>query len=151
MTSFVRFAPAETIALLSPDLAGYHDLYYFMFSVLAVATLAAWYGVAKVAARHRVAISRGIVAGLTVVVCLQMASLAISYRLLIHNKLPAVSWKGETCYVTGERSDRWLLFCPSRASDRNQVVRRGDPSVTDLKRLESLFTGIRVSRAIGAS
>jgi hypothetical protein len=48
--------------------------------------------------------------------------------------------------VTGERGDRWLLFCPARDTDRSEVVRRGDPGVVDLQRLESPFTGIDAPR-----
>jgi hypothetical protein len=151
MTSFVRFAPADSIAILGPDYDGHHDLYTFVFSVLIAGTTAAWLIVSRIAARQRIAISRNLLAGGIVVLCLQVASLAISYRLLVHNTAPAVRWSGETCYVTGERDDRWLLFCPARDTDRNQVVRRGDPLVVDLGRQESLFTGIGGSRAASGS
>lgn len=142
MTSFVRFAPADVVAILGPDHRPHHSLYNFTFSLMAVLTAAAWLWVARAAAAHQVSLARGIVASGVVVVCLQLASLGIAYRTLIQNKLPAWALNGEVCYAMGERDERLLLFCPGRATDRNQVVRRGDQGLVDLHREESLFTGI---------
>jgi hypothetical protein len=143
LTEFVRFAPSETIAILGPEFSPYHDLYNLTFSVMFVVTLGAWLAVRRAAQAQRATLARGTVAGVIVVAGLQLASLGIAYRLLIHNELSAMALGGEVCYVTGERADRLLLFCPSRETDRNQVVRRGDPGLTDLHRTESLFTGVR--------
>ena len=36
----------------------------------------------------------------------------------------AVQWRGSRCYVTGEREDDMLLFCPM-LNPRNRIVNAG--------------------------
>jgi predicted Ser/Thr protein kinase len=142
LTTRVSTAPADLIAILAPDFAEHHDLYRQVFSWLAVGTIVAWYVVSRLAERVGVTLSRGVVAGVIVVVCLQLGSLAISYRLLIHNTSEAVHWRDQTCYVTGQRPEDVLIFCPGAAPPRNKVVSRRDAAFERLGRTESVFTGL---------
>jgi Protein kinase domain len=129
MTFWADQAPASSLALLAPANADHHDRYRETFSVLTVATIAAWFLVARLAGggQRRRRFAPGLVAGAAAVVCLEVASLSISYRLLRHNRFPVVQWGTEVCYVTGESQEQRLLFCPKRPSSRNQVVPRSAP------------------------
>jgi hypothetical protein len=138
MTLWVDRAPASSLALLAPSNVDQHDSYRNTFSALTVATVAAWFVVGRLGARRR-RFSAGLMAGAAAVVCLEAATLSISYRLLRHNTFPVVKWGVETCYVTGESADQRLLFCPNRTNSRNQIIPRSSP-IEDLNRKESPFT-----------
>jgi hypothetical protein len=134
--------PLSELAILSPAFESFHNAYRQGFSWMIVATFAAWCAVVSLAARARVTLARNVVMGGVVVLCLQMASLTIAYRLLIHNKFEPVSWRGQTCYQIGARADQWLLFCPTSAPPRSRAVARDEVRFDHPRALVSVFTGI---------
>jgi len=73
--------------------------------------------------------------------CVAMAWLHFPYRLLyFNNRFSAVSWNNERCYVTGERGDELLLFCPQAQVPRNRVVTKADKGIVPLGVRESIFS-----------
>ena len=104
--------PLDRLWLLSPASNGSHDDYRVTFSALVLFTVAAWYGVLKLADRRGQIVNRSTLAGGAAIVGLSLASLSYPYRLLRHSSFETASWNGERCYIIGERADTRLLFCP---------------------------------------
>lgn len=133
--------PLDRLWLLSPAAQDLHDDYRVAFSALVLLTVAAWYGVLKLAHGRGQAISRTTLAGGAAIVGLSLASLNYPYRLLRHSSFETASYHGERCYIIGERSESRLLFCPAAAPPRTLVVPRSAAGLTPLGRRESIYTG----------
>jgi serine/threonine-protein kinase len=136
----VSFGKPEVLALLSPALIEYHDSYRQAFSALVFASVTAWLAVRRRAAIQGRLLPTGITAGAVFMIGLTLASLDLPYRLLLHNKFDAVSWKGETCYLLGQRTDDVLLFCPRLPTPRNRVVPKAEAQLTPLRHRENVYT-----------
>jgi hypothetical protein len=90
-----------------------------------------WYPVLMGAARRGEPLNRGILAGGVAVMVLSALLLDFPYRLLVHSEFEPARWRGENCYIIGERGADLLLFCPELPPPRNRVVSR---SSTELER-----------------
>jgi hypothetical protein len=135
----VSRARAEDLALLAPDYSWYHNEYRKAFSWIVILSVLAWYPVARLAAFRREQLNRGMLAGGAAVVLLGLALLDFPYRMLLHNQFPAVTWNRDYCYITGERRDDLLLFCPGLQPPRNRIVNRRT-TLTPTGVTESIFT-----------
>jgi hypothetical protein len=132
----------ERIRPLAADLRPNHVWYRQAFSGLVVLMVAAWYFVFKFSARRRQPLSRGLLVGGLAVVGLTILAQAMSYRLLVKNKFEATTWKGQACYIIGERRDDFLLFCDGLEPPRNRVVPKTDADLQRHGRFENLFTNL---------
>ena len=51
------------------------------------------------------------------------------YRILLHRDFERVDAGGAACYIIGESSAEFLLFCPGSDPPRNRTVKRDDPTL----------------------
>ena len=141
----ISTAPAEVLARFSPAFQDYQEHYRLALCGLAISTVAAWYAAFKLAAHRGQTLNRGLVAGGVATVVLSLASFALPYRLIMDdNKFKAAIWKGADCYVTGERADEVLLFCPRLPPPRTRILQKGAETLERLDRSESIFTSFSI-------
>jgi hypothetical protein len=56
----------------------------------------------------------------------------VPFRLLYQSEAPLATYDGQPCYVTGERADERLLYCPGAPKGRRTpVVKHGDLRAVD--------------------
>lgn len=79
-------------------------------------------------------------AGLVVVVASLLFLNEAPYRILWKNESRRIDYEGSRCYVIGEDTTRWLLFCPEKGPPRNRVVARTDPGIRESGEIENIFT-----------
>lgn len=136
----VSTSPPEQLALLGPALASQHDFYREVFTFVFLLTAGSWYPVLKLAARRGQRVSRGALLGVAAVTLLALGSLQLPYRLLRHNEFETAKWDGKQCYITGERTEDLLLFCPELQPPRNRIVQKKTKTVERLRLRENIFT-----------
>jgi hypothetical protein len=93
----------------------------------------------------------GMWAGGATVIFATLVLLHFPYRLMNYRTaFESVRWQGGQCYVTGERADAMLLFCPELPRGRRtRVVRADDPEVVHLGLTETnLFNRFATSRSL---
>jgi hypothetical protein len=136
----ISTVPGAQLAQLSPAFQRHHETYRMAFTWITIVCIVAWYPAFRLAARSGERLNRGILAGGAAIVMLSLLLLDFPYRMLSQNNLFEVAqWRGERCYILGERDDDLLVFCPALDPPRNRIVSRG---ATDLQRLgvtESIF------------
>jgi hypothetical protein len=56
--------------------------------------------------------------------------LHLPYRLVNYRTpFEVVSWNGAHCYITAERSEDVLVFCPEMTAGRRRIIRKSDPGL----------------------
>ena len=120
----IGFAPSEKLAYLSDRFAGQHENYRLAFSWACIILVALWWLPFTLAARRGQRVAAGMRAGAAGVLVLAILLLDFPYRLFYHAELDAVQWRGQQCYVLGERAANYLLFCPGLEPPRNRVVEK---------------------------
>jgi hypothetical protein len=120
----VSMTASENLAFLSPAFTPYHQTYRASFIWVTIACLFLWYPVWRRALRTGESLNRGLIAGGLAVTLLSVLLLDFPYRLLVHSEFEAARWRGESCYIIGERGDQFLLFCPQLQPPRNRAVSR---------------------------
>jgi len=142
----VSAATSDQFALLSPANKEHHFAYRKALTLIVLLTTAAWYGVLKVSSVRRQPLRGGLAIGSAAVLGLALVSLVLPYRLLYHNRSEKAVWshtiaesgqRSDDCYITGERANTLLLFCPglpgrNHAAPRSEVARSGS--------VENIFT-----------
>ena len=79
--------------------------------------------------------------------CLELGSRTLSYRLLIKNKeFEPVAVRGQACFAMGARQEQSLVFCPGSLPPRSMLVPRADVKPDAARRGQSVFTGLGTSR-----
>jgi hypothetical protein len=126
----VSDATSDQLALLSPANKEHHFAYRKALTLIVLLTTAAWYGVLKVSALRRQRLNGGLALGSAAVLGLTLVTLVLPFRLLYHNESEVATWNDTRCYITGERADKMLLFCPvlpvrNHAVPRTEVTRGG--------------------------
>jgi hypothetical protein len=134
----VSDATSAQLALLSPANKEHHFSYRKALTLIVLLTTAAWYGVMKVSALRHQPLRGSLALGSAAVLGLALVSLVLPYRLLYHNESEVAAWNNTSCYVTGERADKLLLFCPALTPARNHVVPRTEVARGDS--VENIFT-----------
>ena len=124
---------------LSPTFVEYHNQYRQVLIGVVAFSVAVWYPVARLIRRDQ-SPHWGFIAGGVIATCVALAFLHFPYRLLYANKFKAVTWADNRCYVTGERGNQLLLFCPLLDSPRNRRVSAGDSRLVDPGVSENIFT-----------
>lgn len=137
----VTAAPAEQLALLSPENVGLHNQYRQVFALVVLLSLAVWYPVRRLV-RQGQTLHPGfwLMGGVVTVVALIF--LHFPYRLLYFSLIEpfeAVSWRGMQCYQIGAREDDILLFCPGSMPPRNRIVKKDDPGLVQSGIRENIF------------
>jgi hypothetical protein len=139
-SAYVSSASEEQLAVLAPDLLWYHNKYRWTLNHVVLLSVVSWIPVLKLA-RKGPSLPWGLVAGGVLVTLTAVAFLQFPYRLLyFSDEFRAVSWRGERCYVIGERAEDLLLFCPKIALPRNRIVHPNDRAIVPLDVIESIFT-----------
>jgi serine/threonine protein kinase len=69
------------------------------------------------------------------------------YRTLNHRDFERADLAGARCYVSGESGDELLLLCPGGEPPRNHVVKRDDPQLRRIGKVENVFRGIKTAAA----
>ena len=132
--------PREKLALLAPGNVSYHNQYRQVLTGVVIFCVAVWVPVAGLVRKGQSLHWGFIVAGV-VAFCVAMAWLHFPYRLLyFNNRFNAVSWNSERCYVTGDRGNELLQFCPEARIPRNRVVNKADKGIVSLGVRESIFS-----------
>jgi serine/threonine-protein kinase len=131
----------QYLSFLSPQLHPYHVLYRKVFIGVTIFCIAIWYPVILLALRKGEAVNRSIVAGGAAVLILSMLFLDFPYRLLTGDKrnFEAVIWRGESCFILGERQSELLMFCPQGERPRNRIVDKNAPGLERLHVISDIF------------
>jgi serine/threonine protein kinase len=141
----VSTATHEDLALLAPANVAYHNQYRWVFTLVVLFSVVAWYPVSRLVRRGQ-SVHWGLAAGGLVVTCVAIALLHVPYRMLyFNNAFEAVAWNGSRCYIVGERGSQLLLFCPSQAPPRNRIVLTDDPALKPFGVRQSLFSAFERS------
>jgi hypothetical protein len=138
-TTNVMAVPAAGLAVLAPanrDSLTHHRM---LLTLLAVANVAGWYALNRVARARGGRLPGWLVAAEIAVLVLLFGSMQIPYRFGRDIPFPIVTWRDARCYVLGERSEDRLLFCPS-TTPRRHVVPASEPLLNRQEPGESPFT-----------
>jgi serine/threonine protein kinase len=128
------------LAALAPANRGEHQLYRQVLSLELAAFGAAWYAIAKMRRERRERSMDVGIAGGGALIIMTLFLLVFPYRVLYHNKHERVTLGSETCYLISEREPEALLFCPTQAPRRHQVVRLEDARLERAGAEEDVFT-----------
>jgi hypothetical protein len=128
----IASAPVEVWRYLSPLNSERHDTYRLGFAWACLVGAALWILPFRLAARQGRRPSPGMLLAGGAVLLLGILLLDFPYRLLYQSELEAVHWKGDTCYLLGERSDDALLLCPDLDAPRTRAVRKDDRNLERL-------------------
>jgi eukaryotic-like serine/threonine-protein kinase len=138
----------EALELLGPSYAPAHVVYGQALDMAILGGLVAWIAVIKARQRRGLAALDGTIAAGLAVMGVLILLLVAPYRILWHNQFERVAFDGTRCYVTGENSESYLLYCPDTPPPRNRLVPLGDVRIHRLNVIESIFT--RASDATAA-
>jgi len=133
-------ATRTTLEILSPANRPYHELYRKTFTGLMLFSGVLWYATLRLARSRRDLIHIAVCICASAVFLLSLIYLSLPFRVIYQNKFPVARLEGKECYVTGERQDELLLFCPFLQPTRNIVVKKGRPGLEDAGRIENIFT-----------
>ena len=136
----VSIAPNELLWRLGPANEDEKVLYRAVLTVLFVGFAAGLVRVIKLRVAQRVRRGAASFAGLVVVVASLLFLNEAPYRILWKNESRRIDYEGSRCYVIGEDTTRWLLFCPEKGPPRNRVVARTDPGIRESGEIENIFT-----------
>jgi eukaryotic-like serine/threonine-protein kinase len=129
----------ESLELLGPSYAPAHVAYGQALDMAILGGLMAWTAVIKARQRRGLAALDGTTAaGLAVMGVLSLLLVA-PYRILWHNEFERVAFEGTRCYITGENTESYLLYCPDTPPPRNRLVPLGDGRIHRLNVIESIF------------
>jgi hypothetical protein len=132
-------APAEALRLLAPGAGGVpnnvHVNYRLTFTWIAILSSVGWYLLWRRSVRRHQPMQTSVLAAGIGVIVFALALVDYPYRLFYHNQFDVATFRGETCYVVGERGDDVLLFCPMTAPPRDRRTKSSDPEFkrTDLR------------------
>ena len=132
-------APVENLRFLAPEFSLDHSNYRWWFTWATFFCIAVWYPVMRLANRKGETLNRGMLVGGAVVVLLSLALLDFPYRLLYHSVFETAIWRGEHCYVLGERGDELLVFCPDVPPPRSRTVSAGAAGLERIGARENIF------------
>jgi serine/threonine protein kinase len=118
----VSDASRGELALLAPDNLLHYVAFRRDLGVVLVASAAAWFLLAKLAAARREPIPWGFLAGGMAIVLLTFVVSTFPFRVLYRNKFDVVMWNSTTCYAIGERPEARLILCPDLPPPRIRVV-----------------------------
>jgi hypothetical protein len=150
LLDFVSRAPDDNLALLAADRIPYHNAYRSTFTTVAILMGLLWLSVLRLTQTGQ-RLHWGMWAGGATVIFATLVLLHFPYRLMNYRTaFESVRWQGGQCYVTGERADAMLLFCPELPRGRRtRVVRADDPEVVHLGLTETnLFNRFATSRSL---
>jgi hypothetical protein len=133
------------LTYLSAPFAGQHENYRLAFEWASVILVALWWLPFKIAARRGQRVSAGMQAGAAGILLLTILLLDFPYRLLYQAEFDAVQWRGQTCYLLGQRDAKYLLFCPGLEPPRNRVVEEGASDLDHLGPKSNPFNHASIS------
>jgi len=137
-TGFVDSAPAEQLFPLHPD--NVERLWYrVQLDILILGFGVLLYRVIQLQKQQKTHGGTAAVAMLAAVIAVMVLMNEYPYRMLSHRDFERVDAAGTTCYITGESTDEWLLFCPRSDRPRNRTVKRADPNVRRSGTFENVF------------
>lgn len=142
----ISSAPVENLRFLAPEFSADHQSYRWWFSWATLLCIAVWYPVMRLGSRKGESLHRGMLLGGAAIVLLSLALLDFPYRLLYHSVFEAVTWRGEHCYILGERSDELLVFCPDMQPPRNRTVSAGAAGLERVGARENIFVRFSTRR-----
>jgi hypothetical protein len=111
-----------------------------VFTGLMLFSGALWYASWRLARMRRDVVHIAICTCASTIFLLSLFYLSLPFRVIYQNKFPVARFEGQDCYVTGERQEELLLFCPFLQPTRSLVVKKGSPSLEDALRVENIFT-----------
>lgn len=126
----ISTAPAERLAILGPAFQMAREQYRERFSWCVFACVAVWYPVWTMN-RGGGNLNRVVVYGGVAIFVLALALMTFPYRMFVQGDAESATYRGEECYVIGERGGAVMLFCPELTPPRNVSV---DVRSTDLVR-----------------
>jgi hypothetical protein len=132
-------APAEALRLLAPGPGGVpndvHVNYRLTFTWIAIVSSVGWYLLWRRSVRRHQPMQTSVLAAGIGVIVFALALVDYPYRLFYHNQFDVATFRGETCYVVGERVDDVLLFCSMSTPPRDRRTKSNDPEFkrTDLR------------------
>ena len=135
-TTFLDFASPEKLRLLSPDNDSQIG-YRMVLSVLLLGMVSAWYALLTTAADGP-PVDRATTAAGLAVVAFTVVMITLPFRLVHYSVFQAADLDGQRCFITGQRADAVLLFCPD-VMPRVRTVPRNDPSLRPRGVFESIF------------
>lgn len=142
----ISTAPLDRLALLTPAFKADHLAYRAAFSWVTILSVAVWYPVVKLAARRGEALNKPLLAGGAAVIVLSLAFLHSPYRLFYYSDLDTVNWRGAHCYILGERSDDYLVFCPELQTPRSRTVKKSAPDLERVGTKENIFGHVSITK-----
>ena len=138
-------ATSSALELLSPTNRPYHELYRKTFTGLMLFSGTVWYATWRLARIRRDVVHIAICACASAIFLLSLIFLSLPFRVIYQNKFPVAKWDGQECYVTGERQDDLLLFCPSFQPSRNRVIKKASAGLDYAGRVENIFTPFQLA------
>jgi Protein kinase domain len=135
-------APAANLAFLSKTNEAAHQNYRLWFVWSTIISCAMWVPVCWLSSRTRDRISRSVIVGGFLVVLLSLLLGSFPYRLLVKSDMETAQFRGQPCFIAGERNDEVLVFCPASQPPRNQVVPKTSPDLQRFGVLGDFLTRI---------
>jgi hypothetical protein len=121
--------------------------YLQLLDVTVPAFIYGLYCVIRLRRKEKTRDGKAMVAVLVGVIAIMVLMRQWPYRTLNHRDFERVDLAGEACYVNGESGDEFLILCPGTEPPRNRVVRRDDPQLRRLGKIENVFKGIKTAAA----
>jgi hypothetical protein len=138
-------APAATLRSIAPVVDGAvnpeNNGYRHTFTRLVLVLALVWYLVVRFAAKKGERLHWSLLAGAIATIALALASLDLPFRLFNDQgtQFDTAKWRGQDCYMLGERQDDVLLFCPALQPSRHRIVNKSDQALQRTGVRGSLF------------
>jgi serine/threonine protein kinase len=145
-TVSISTKPAEQFLELRPSGHGRLDAQLYQFCLVVLIFCFGGAIVRIVRLRAQVARKGGSALALVTAMLVFASVICVwPYRLEWKNDMARVDVAGERCFLLGEHDEDMLLHCPEAMLPRNRIVKRADPAVRDLGKLQSIFSPLETS------
>jgi hypothetical protein len=144
LDSFISQRPPADLTALAPQNQRRHIEFEMSLCVGAALFFVQWARMLwRQARRNDKRAARIAVAGLAITVTSLFAAQMAPFRIIYHNNSERVFYRGQQCYLMGQRSSEGLLFCPLQPPPWSRIVRLDDRSLERDGTIENIFSHLQ--------
>ncbi len=138
--------PSAKLAFLGPRYFNAREDYRVWFTWSTLVSIVVWIPVLRLSAKRSMPVGRSMLAGGVGVFTLSLLLLVLPFRAFSQRELKTAVWRGEQCYVLGERAQKLLLFCPERVPPRSVPVPSSASDLQEDERSRDAFERIHLAK-----
>jgi serine/threonine-protein kinase len=139
-TRFLNTAPREALVQLSPE-NNAQLAFRVVLSIVVLVSAVGWFALLR-PDPERSRVDRTTTAAGLALIAASLGLLCAPYRLVHHSDFRSAQFEGHRCYITGQRGDDRLVFCPDTVP-RNHIVAADDPRLIVMTTVENIFSRVQ--------